>query len=284
MANRWWIVCGGLACLAGGVSAQDGPDGEMFVAVGRDSVWVGQYRPAPGRQEAPTLLMVPGWPAVGSDVLGLGRRLSDLGSHVFILHPRGHGTSSGTASFRNAIDDVDAVLAWLASGDAAGEFGHDPEVVLAGYSWGGGIALAYAGGHPSIRRVIAIAGSDHGAFIRRFDDDPDYGAFYRAALLSTQAPSGPVRFDLDRDLDELRNDRAMHDLVSIAPALADRDLLLFAGWDDAQVEMEHQVLPFYRALRRAGAETVRVIGYQDDHGFGTVRAELASDIRRWLVR
>ncbi|MEZ4654164.1 MAG: alpha/beta fold hydrolase [Candidatus Eisenbacteria bacterium] len=276
-----------LAALAAGwlgPSACQGDDAEMLsLNVAGTQVYLHHFAPEASGTKA-ALLLIPGWPAVGEDVLGLGTGLSGRGIHVFVLHPRGHDPSGGNATFANALEDVAVAWDWLRSASTTDTYGLDAEVcVLAGYSWGGGIALAATAQLPSVRRVISIAGSDHGVFIRRVDADPKYREVYREALKSTQAPSGPVRFDVDADFEELRHTEQVHDLVTIAPRLADRDLLIIAGWDDTQVELEYQVLPFYRALRASGAEGVRVLSFQDGHGFSTVREQLAQGIRDWMI-
>lgn len=275
------LVLAAFIVIPAGAAAQLEAPSHVFVPSGEDSVWVGIYEPPAGAALTPALVLVPGFPAIGADVLGLGQSLSKLGSYVLVLHPRGHGSSSGWATFANAKDDVGAVLEWLETTDALPESVPRP-VVLGGYSWGGGIVLSYAAEHPATRRVVSIAASDHGAFIRRVDEDRAYGDFFRSTLESLEAPNGPVRFDVDADLAELRSDWESHDLSTIAPRLAGRDLLLIVGWDDEQVEVEHQVLPFYRALRAAEAETLRIIGYQDDHSFESVRSRMTEAIHAWL--
>jgi pimeloyl-ACP methyl ester carboxylesterase len=195
------------------------------------------------------------------------------------MQPRGHGRSSGFATYPNALQDVAAVLEWVESAGLA----EDRGVVLGGHSWGGGISLAYAAAHESVGRILSIASSDHGVFIRRVDSDPAYGAAFREALGSLQAVAGPVRFDMEDDFQELREEWATHDLATIAPRLAGRDILIVAGWDDESVELEHQVLPFYRALREAGSTTVRILSYQDGHHFRKVREDLYKSVYAWLV-
>ncbi len=258
--------------------AQDGVPG-AFIRVGPDSIWVNQHPAASGDRAAPSVLLVPGWPAMEADVLGLGEALGDRGFNVFVLHPRGHGRSSGSSSFAGAMEDIAAARAWIENQTGA----DSQDVIVGGYSWGGGVAAAYAATDPEVRRLLMIAASDHGVFIRRFDADSAYGEFYRRALLSTQAPQGPVRFDLEADLTELRTDWAKHDLATIAPRLATKDILIVVGWDDQQVELEHQVVPFYRAMRIAGAESMQVAGYQDDHSFRAVRQQLQERVHHWLV-
>ena len=58
---------------------------------------------------------------------------------------------------------------------------------------------------------------------------------------------------------------------------------MVVGWDDQQVELEHQVLPFYRALRAAGGDATRIVSYQDGHGFQAVREALHNSVHAWLV-
>ena len=275
----WWA-----ALAVRPAVAQDESPERIYLSSHGDSVLVRHYRPEVKVSTGIGLLLVPGWPASSADVLGLGATLSATGIDVFVLQPRGHGTSGGVASFAGALDDVEVVWSWLGSADGGGILGLSPEDrVLGGYRWGGGIAMAFAAKHESVTRAITIAGSDHGVFIRRIDSDPEYSALLRGYLLSTRAPDGPVRFDLEDTFEELRTDVSVHDLVTIAPQLCGRRLLVVAGWDDQSVEVEHQVLPFYRALRACGDGSAKIVGFQDTHAFRKSRAALAETVREWLV-
>lgn len=277
-----FLVCVALAVASLPADRKIEPDTLSLTSHG-ELIRVSHF-PATGSAAGSTaVLLVPGWPAVGGDILGMASGLSRKGLHVFVLQPRGHGDSTGRATFAGALEDVAVAWNWLASENGGRALGVDPRNrVMAGYSWGGGIALAFAAARPSVRRVASIAGSDHGAFIRRFDREPEYAAALRRALLTTQAPAGPVNFDLEETLDELRANRADHDLVSLAPRLLDRDILLVAGWDDGEVEIEFQVLPFYRALRAGRAASVRIIAFQDGHGFRHSREALVEKIAGWV--
>ena len=72
------------------------------------------------------------------------------------------------------------------------------------------------------------------------------------------------------------------DLRKSASLLAQRDILLIGGWDDDGPTIDHHILPLYRALKSEKAENVRIVAFQDDHGFGNSRAELAQTIIEWL--
>lgn len=99
--------------------------------------------PAGGRR--PALLLLPGWPGNPDDVLGMGRELSQLGVNVLMLLPRGMHGSEGTTTYGGVLRDVGAALRWLRDPEVDRRFDLDPEgVFLGGYSWGGGVALAYA--------------------------------------------------------------------------------------------------------------------------------------------
>lgn len=272
------LIVFAVSMSAAAIAAQVEASG-FFVPVGADSVWVTDHAPVTDATTAPLLLLVPGFPAAETDVLGLGQALSERGVRVLVMQPRGHGRSSGLATFSNALQDVGAVLAWVVSE----ELDNGRGIVLGGHSWGGGISLAYAAAHESVGRVLSMASSDHGIFIRRVDGDPAYGAVFREALGSLQAVAGPVRFDMEKDFEELRKEWPTHDLATIAPRLAGRDILIVAGWDDELVELEYQVIPFYRALTAAGSNTVRIVSYQDGHHFQAVREDLHDVVYAWLV-
>lgn len=276
----------GVLCAAVGLAkAEDLGSETRFLISHGDPVWVRHFPAAGVGRSSTAVLLVPGWPAVGGDVLGIGSALSAKGVHVFVMHPRGHGESGGESTFANAVEDVGVVWEWLSSREGGAALGVDPRGrVLAGYSWGGGIAMAYAAREPSVKRIASIAGSDHGVFIRRFDRDPEYAVVHRRGLASTQAPEGPVRFHLEAALEELRTAHAQHDLVTLAPRLLDRDLLIVAGWDDAEVEIDLQVLPFYRSLRAGGSRSVRLVALQDGHGFRMSREALVAELYRWVLR
>jgi hypothetical protein len=68
-----------------------------------------------------------------------------------------------------------------------------------------------------------------------------------------------------------------------AHRLSDRSILLIGGWADTGVTVDRVLLPFYRTLEEHRAEDVTFLVYHDDHGFGKVRDQLASDIADWIV-
>jgi pimeloyl-ACP methyl ester carboxylesterase len=244
----------------------------------------GRFFPGAGGDPM-TMVLVPGWPGNPDDVLGLGALLAPQGINVLMFNPRGLHGSEGTATFAGTLLDIGAAFRWLETPEVRTRFNIDPgKFALGGHSYGGGMAMAYAAQDPRIRRVISIAGNDHGEFIREFQRNPEMAEAIRKMLLGTRAPGGPARFDLEPTLRELIEHQDVYGLRENAAKLADRSILLLGGWEDAQVTVDQCLLPFYRALKRSGAADATFLVYHADHGFGNVRAKLASDIRDWLLR
>jgi pimeloyl-ACP methyl ester carboxylesterase len=244
----------------------------------------GKFFRAAGTTSAPTLLLVPGWPGTPDDVLGLGALLPELGINVCVFNPRGLHQSEGTSTHANTLQDIAAALRWLRQSDTKRRFAlGTARLALGGWSYGGGMAMAYAARDPSVRRLVSIAANDHAEFARELKRTPAFAQGIRRMLRSTQAPEGPARFDVEASLKELIEHQDVYGLRENASKLADRSILLIGGWEDQQATIDQYQLPLYRALKSAGAEKVTFLVYHTDHAFAHVRRRLASDIADWLL-
>jgi dipeptidyl aminopeptidase/acylaminoacyl peptidase len=201
------------------------------------------------------------------------------------VQPQGLQQSEGISSHANVLQDIGAALQWPKQADVQRRFEVEAtRLVLGGHSYGGGMAVAYAARDLSVRRVISIAGNDHGEFARELETNVAFAESIRRHLWSTRAQEGPARFDMDASLKELLDHQDVYGLTENAANLADRSILLIGGWEDEQVTIDQYLLPLYRALRGAGAAKVTFLVYHTDHGFSNVRQQLASDIAGWLLR
>jgi len=253
--------------------------------ISEDACVRGRFFAAAGAAPATTLLLVPGWPGNPNDVLGLGELLAEQGINVCTFNPRGLQQSEGTHSHANTLQDIGSAWRWLRQADVQRRFEVDTtRLALGGHCYGGGMAMAYEARDSSVRRVISIAGNDHGEFIREFQRNAAFAEGIRRVMLSTRAPEGPARFDFEAGLKELVDHQDVYGLRENAPNLADRSILLIGGWEDKQVTIDQYLLPLYRALRGAGAANVTFFTYHTDHDFSNVRQQLASDIAGWLLR
>ncbi len=258
------------------------------IGVGIDSDGLrlqGRFFQAAGRGLHPTLLLIPGWPGNPQDVLGLGERLVGHGINVLVVNPRGMHESEGTNTFAGTLRDIGAALRWLRTSEVFERFQIDTaNIFLGGHSFGGGMAMAYAAADTGVRRLISIAGTDHGEIIREFERNEAFASAIREMLQRTKAPEGPVRFDLEFGLNELSEGRQVYGLRENAGRLSDRSILLIGGWEDLSTTVDEFMLPLYRSLKDAGAEDVTFLVYHDDHGFGEVRDRMAEDIAAWIAR
>lgn len=275
------LICIFLPFSAYGQSMDSGP-----VVIHSDGFRLQAYfYQAQERHLHPTLLLIHGWPGSPGDVLGMGKRLVEHGINVLVVSPRGMHESEGTNTFAGTLRDISASLRWLRTPKVADRFQIDTaNIILGGHSFGGGMAMAYAATDSSVRQLVSIAGTDHGEFIREYERNESYASMIREVLRSTQAPEGPIRFNLEFSIKELMDGREVYGLRENASKLADRAILLIGGWEDVNTTVDQFMLPLYRSLRSAGAEDVTFLVYHDDHEFARVRDRLEADIVDWMER
>jgi len=242
----------------------------------------GKLYPAMGEPRLPTVLLLQGFPGNEDDLLGLGERMSRHGINSLTFNYRGTHRSEGTFSLRSTLKDIQAALEYLRQEEVVRRFKIDTgKLVLGGYSYGGGMAFAYAANHPEIKRIFSIAGTDHGEFGREYMRNAEMREMIDAMFEKLKFPTGPVRYSSEMPLEELIKNPAPYDLRLHAAALADRDLLLIGGWDDSNVTIEHHIVPLYRALVNLKAE-VRIAAFQDNHVFSKCRDELTITLVDWM--
>jgi len=230
-----------------------------------------------------TVLLLPGFPGNEDDVLELGQKMSQCGINALTFNYRGTYQSEGTYSLQSTLEDISTAIEYLHQERVIRKFQIDTDkLVLGGYSYGGGMALAYSANHPEIRRIFSIAGTDHGEFAREYERNPAFADMISAEFEELKFPTGPVHFEGREAVKELTRDPDLYDLRLGAASLADRDILLIGGWDDPYVTIEHHVLPLYRALVKASARKVQIIAFQDNHAFERSREELAAIVIRWV--
>jgi dipeptidyl aminopeptidase/acylaminoacyl peptidase len=230
-----------------------------------------------------TLLLLHGFPGNSDDILGLGETLASCGINMMTFNYRGTFESRGTCTLANVQEDIAAAWRFLRMPETTARFSIDTsKLVLGGYSFGGGMGLTFAANNESVKRVISIAGTDHGEFARRYASDPDFAAFFNDLFKQYEAPEGPIHFVGREALQELQDNAKTYDLRISAPKLSKKELLLIGGLNDQNVTLEEHLLPLYRKLQEEGAPNITFRVFQDDHGFSQVREELGQLICHWI--
>jgi len=277
---RWLILFILLIFLFSEVWANE-PVDVQFKSDG--STLKGKFFAGQGEGPFPTFLLNHGFPGSELDVLGLGEALSNFGINVLTFNVRGTHQSEGLFSLENTQKDLESALAFILQQETVRKFQIDTAgIILGGWSFGGGMSLTYAAHHPEIRRIVSIAGTDHGEFAREYMRNPSLKEMFDSMFKEIEAPKGPVRYKSGGAIKELIDHINYYHLRKSAPALADRDILLIGGWDDINVTIEQNLLPLYRALRKEKAERIKFIVYQTDHSFRNIRKQLAADIEQWI--
>jgi pimeloyl-ACP methyl ester carboxylesterase len=258
------------------------------IDIDRDGIVLkGKFYQAAGEGACPTVILLQGSPGNTTDVIGLGKRLPQYGINAMTFNYSGTHQSGGRLSFPNSLGDISAAFKFLDNPENIRRFKIDTaSVILAGYSYGGGMAMTYAIKHKEIAAVISIAGNDWGEFYEEYLRKPEMKSSIDAGIDKSVA-AGILRFEpgsMPKEMGEALTKKLDQDFFTTrkAPLLADRDILLICGWDDPMVTVEGYILPIYRALRNENARNVRIVGFQDDHTFSKSRDEVARAIADWI--
>jgi len=210
--------------------------------------------------------------------LDLAQAVRRAGWHALYFDYRGSWGSGGTFSFQNALDDVDAALAFLRDPANAARFHIDGgRIALVGHSMGAWLALQHAAADPTTACTAALDAWNLGAFGKDAAAHPerDPGAYFRQ---TTDAESGPIRGDAAAMLRETTANAARWDYLTLAPQLKSRAVFLAASTRDA----EAMRATLTHSLEAAGAAHVRSLHYDDDHPFSAHRIALGDELVRWL--
>ncbi len=259
------------------------------ITIERDSVLLkGKFYKAPGDDNKPVVILLQGSPGNTYDVLGLGKSLSMSGINAMTFNYSGSHNSTGTFSFPNCQADIGATFRFLHRPDVVGKFRIDTTaIIIAGYSFGGGQATAYAIRHKEVKRLISIAGVDWGIFFDQYRSDPDMKNSLDASI-DKSISDGIFRFEPGCLFKDIGSGKSILDpsfyTARNAASLAEKDFLIICGLNDANVTMDEYILPLYNALQDAKAKNVQLSSFEDDHSFSLSREKISQTICDWVKR
>lgn len=231
----------------------------------------------------PTLILLHGYPGGEGDPLGLGKALSNIGINVLVFNYQGTWSSEGTFSFDNSMEDIGTAINFLKNENNIEKFNIDTSnIIVAGYSYGGAMALTAAIYDPEIRRIISIAGADESVFGRKILEDKSFRSMFEQMLKASESPDGPIICDTKSHTEVWLSNLDKYDQVKHASSLVERDILFLGGWRDYDVVLEEHILPLYRRLQILKSEKLQIHVFDTNHGFGNVRTELTEIIETWV--
>jgi len=243
----------------------------------------GYFSKALGDGPHPTIILLHGSPGGDRDVLGLAQEVPKAGWNALVFTYRGFYESEGISSPNNSVEDVFSAINFLRSDEIANKYSIDVNnTALAGWSYGGGIALTAAAGDPSIKYVISIAAADLSAIARMAEKNEEFRSMF-IETMNDRYINGPVKGTSGEEaLQELITNADKYDLVKHAGSLADKSILIIGGWNDQASTLEGHVLPLIRALQLQGAKKVDKVILDSNHSFEGKKDELANVVIKWL--
>jgi dipeptidyl aminopeptidase/acylaminoacyl peptidase len=239
------------------------------------------YR-ALGVKPLPTVILCHGFPGNDGDVFGLGERLTKEGFNALVFNYRGSWRSEGQFKDANSLEDVISAIRYVKSGSVVQEFNVDPSrIALIGFSYGGGMALLGSLSDVSVKRVVDIAGGNLGEAGRMMKQSDGFRRAIEKSIEEGASSSG-LRVNPKEVIIELLADPDKYDFVKHADGLSSKDILIIGGWRDQEADIEHHILPLFRALQRHGAKQVQIEIFDSDHSFANVKGQLVDRILSWL--
>lgn len=234
---------------------------------------------------SPTLILVHGFPGNSQSPLGLAEKINAAGIKILVFNYQGSFTSEGFFNNGNSIHDIVVAMSFLKQEKTMRQFEIDTSnIVLCGYSFGGGSSLIAAVHHPEIRKIVSIGGYDYSVDIKKMKSDSGYRDTFEKRVSGSFSPNGPINSDLEsfhRFNDSLILNVDYYDIVKNAEKLRDREILFIAGWLDNTALIEENVLPLYRQLKKLNSEKVSIRVFDTNHGFGNVKDDLIKVIVDW---
>lgn len=244
----------------------------------------GYFSRAKGEGPHPTVILLHGSPGGNRDVLGLAQAAPRADWNALVFNYRGFYKSEGICSLKNSLEDVFSALNFIKSDEIVKKYRINVDhIALAGYSFGGNMALTAAASDSSIKYVISIAAADISEIARQAKKSDKFRAMF-VETMNNRFFKGPVKGPGGKEaVEELLANSNKYDLVKHAKNLSEKSLLIIGGWNDQASTLEGHVLPLIRALQVRGAERVEKVIFDSNHSFEGKRTELADAVVSWLI-
>lgn len=228
----------------------------------------------------PGLVLLHGFPGNERN-LDLAQAARRAGWSVLVVHYRGSWGSRGAFSFRHAIEDSAAAVAFLRTDDITKRARlAKNRIAIAGHSMGGFMAAITAARDPAIIGLGMISAWNMGYTV-----NPNArGRADRASGLRFMA--GGVRQLAGCTAESLVDEALAHqrewDFVEFAPALAARPLLLISASGDNNGPQSDALAEKIKKV--GGGAHVTELHLETDHSYSDKRIAMQAEFLRWLER
>jgi pimeloyl-ACP methyl ester carboxylesterase len=236
---------------------------------------------AAGEGPHPVVIVLHGFPGNEKN-LDLAQSIRRAGWNAIFFNYRGSWGTPGVFSFANAIEDTQAVIAWLREPANVAKLHIDSKrIVLAGHSMGGFMA-AYAGSHdPAILGTALISAANFHDWAGG-DLKPEQEVTNRARLIKSLADNDilPLAGCTAESLaEEMLSHRKQWNFVDYASMFGARPLLVITSDDGLVPGATHLA----EAVRQLANSHVTEAHFTTDHVYSGQRVALQAAVLNWLA-
>ena len=227
---------------------------------------------ASGAGPHPTFVLLHGLPGNEKN-LDLAQAVRRAGWNAITFNYRGSWGSPGSFRFGNNLRDADAVLTFLADPVNVRSLGIDTsDVVIAGHSMGGWVAVLTAAHHPELRGLILISAADMGT-------DAALPRDQLTAVMADNMESlaGVTARSMAADL-AAGAAKSRWTFADAVPGLTHTRMLVITADDGLAQESDSLV----QRLRARGNSTVTTLHEPTDHSYSDKRIALETAVINWL--
>lgn len=244
----------------------------------------GWFYKASGTGPFSTVILLQGSVGQDGDIFNLGNNLSREGFNVMTYNYPGFWRSEGNISHESTLGSVQSAINFVKSEHSMRSFETDTsDIILLGYSYGGGMALLASTVDSTIKKVITIALGDLSLTAERLGNNPEARRSFEQmvdGILTNQAVARGTTGQ--KYVEEMLASKDTYDIKRYSDALAKKKLLFLVGWHDNFKRMENDVLPLYRELQLKGATDTRILAFETDHRFLKMDTAIAEAVTQWL--
>jgi len=221
----------------------------------------GWFYKAEGNGPFSTVILLQGAGGNDGDLFNLGINLAEEGYNAMTYNYPGSWRSEGLKTDKAALGSIQSAIKYIMSKSTIQMFEVDTtDIILLGYSYGGGMALLGSACENRIKKVISIAGGDLSIRAKEFEEDAQFRQnFQRRVEYMLSIPSMARGTSAEEYVETMIKNRDEFNIKKFSPELAKKEVLLFAGAFDNMVNKETHILPLYRELQSKGNGNVSLI-------------------------
>lgn len=244
----------------------------------------GWFYKAEGNGPFSTVILLQGSVGNDGDLFNLGKNLAQEGYNAISYNYPGSWRSEGLKTDKAALESVQSAIGYLMSKLTIQMFEVDTtDIILLGYSYGGGMALLGCALNKSVKEVISIAGGDLSIRAKELDENPRFRqSFQQRVDYVLSNPAMARGTSAEEYVEMMIKNKDEFDIKRYSTELANKKVLLIAGSFDNMVNTETHILPLYRELQSIGSDNVSLTTLDTDHSFANVQTELTTVIIEWL--